>query len=649
MSVAFDTAGQAISRFSRAPDDEPIEGYRLIAPLGIGGFGEVWKCSAPGGLLKAIKIVTLPPLHDGESTPARHEHEAMNRIKQIRHPFLISIERVDQAADELIIVMELADHSLLDEFEQCRNSGLPGIPQDQLLHNLHEAAEVLDVLNFQHGLQHLDVKPANLLLCNQHVKLADFGLVSSIADHPGTEHGLSCCFTPRYASPELLQGTISNCCDQYSLAIAYQELLTGSVPYEGNGLLRRIIKPPNLEPLPEAERPIVARALAADPQERYGSCLDFIQALLACRADSPMTRTYRPMSLGNRSVRQPIAVKGSNASGVATVNTADSSLVETPSHRLVKSDAPKADDGSHLTARADAKTPGAGSRQRADRSDESTQPGLGSSGANVLYPPTIHFSNLKWRPNPSGEVAPPLEEFIARLFGAETGQPTVPNSEPTPSIQELDGDVVEQTFMMPGLSAMSLRLKFDKMIKDCRAELVLCSEKFVVFALEGSIPFWKLFSSKQRILKVTVRVDATGPAPADLFKVTVRIEPLDPDGASLEPSLRNIRPVVLAKIRSVLEPVEDRRKHKRLPCNFQVRLFPVQSDWRFDQVTEASAFDLSGNSIGLIAPVPPVTRRVYLRPNAPSSLSDYAVLAEIVREKRLPNGTYELGAVFGPL
>ena len=76
------------SRYTRRTGDEPIEGYRLLAPLGAGGFGEVWKCRAPGGLVKAMKIVTLPPLHDGvQGTPADQEHGALNRIKEIRHPF----------------------------------------------------------------------------------------------------------------------------------------------------------------------------------------------------------------------------------------------------------------------------------------------------------------------------------------------------------------------------------------------------------------------------------------------------------------------------------------------------------------------------------------------------------------------------------
>ena len=133
-----------------------------------------------------------------------------------------------------------------------------GIGDDELLHHLLEAAEVLDVMNFHHGLQHLDVKPGNMLISNRHVKLADFGLVSSVVERSAEEsRPLACVVTPRYASPELLQGSVSRYCDQFSLAIVYQELLTGTVPYDGAGLLKRLLKPPELHALPEVDRPVV--------------------------------------------------------------------------------------------------------------------------------------------------------------------------------------------------------------------------------------------------------------------------------------------------------------------------------------------------------------------------------------------------------
>src|ERR1700674_707035 len=99
----------------RRRDAAPTPGSRLIEPIGSGGFGEVWKCEAPGGLLKAIKFVygSLNALHQCNA-PAEEELRAIERVKAIRHPFLLSMERVENIDGELVIVMELADKSLFD-------------------------------------------------------------------------------------------------------------------------------------------------------------------------------------------------------------------------------------------------------------------------------------------------------------------------------------------------------------------------------------------------------------------------------------------------------------------------------------------------------------------------------------------------------
>src|SRR5208337_4498143 len=103
-----------------------------------------------------------------------------SRVKTVRHPYILSLERYDVIDGQLIIVMELADRSLWDRFKECRAQGLPGIPRDELLSYMAEAAEALDLMNTQYQLQHLDIKPQNLFLVYQHVKVADFGLVKDL-------------------------------------------------------------------------------------------------------------------------------------------------------------------------------------------------------------------------------------------------------------------------------------------------------------------------------------------------------------------------------------------------------------------------------------------------------------------------------------
>src|ERR1700682_990249 len=155
---------------------EPLPGYRLIERLGGGGFGEVWKCEAPGGLLKAIKFV-FGDLQEASEDGQRAEQElkALSRVKTVHHPYILSLERYDIIDGQLIIVMELADRTIWDRFHERRGQGLPGIPRTELLNDLLETAEALDLMNIQYQLQHLDIKPQNIFLSHNHIKVADFG------------------------------------------------------------------------------------------------------------------------------------------------------------------------------------------------------------------------------------------------------------------------------------------------------------------------------------------------------------------------------------------------------------------------------------------------------------------------------------------
>ena len=86
----------------REPDSEPLPGYRLIEPLGAGGFGEVWKCVAPGGIHKAMKFVfgNLNTI-DSDSAKAEQEFKAIERVKAVRHPFVLSMDQIQSVAREV--------------------------------------------------------------------------------------------------------------------------------------------------------------------------------------------------------------------------------------------------------------------------------------------------------------------------------------------------------------------------------------------------------------------------------------------------------------------------------------------------------------------------------------------------------------------
>jgi serine/threonine protein kinase len=274
---------------------EPIPGYKLVDRLGGGGFGEVWRAEAPGGLMKAIKFVygDLLSLGDGKSNRAEQELKALARVKTIRHPYILSLERFDILEGQLLIVMELADRSLWDRFRECRKGGLPGIPRDELLRYMEETAEALDLMNVQYDLQHLDIKPQNLFLVHNHVKVADFGLVK---DLEGLAASVTGGVTPVYAAPEAFDGWVSRFSDQYSLGIVFQELLTGVRPFSGGNtrqlILQHLQAEPDLSPLPEADRAVIGRALAKKPPDRHPNCLAFVEALR--RADKDARRFTLP-------------------------------------------------------------------------------------------------------------------------------------------------------------------------------------------------------------------------------------------------------------------------------------------------------------------------------------------------------------------
>lgn len=269
------------------PGSQPVPDYQLVGPLGRGGFGEVWKAIGPGGIPIALKFVVL----DEKAGPI--EQQALQIIKDVRHPHLRSTVASWQQDGLLIIAMELADRTLFDRLKEAKEQGLTGIPGPELVAYLQDAAEGIDYLNEAHpsldgstqlGIQHRDIKPSNLLLVGGSVKVADFGL-ARILTHTVTSHSGK--LTVAYAAPEFFNDQTSRHSDQYSLAVAYCELRGGRLPFTGNDaqvMGGHVNRAPDLTMLPERERAIVARALAKEPSKRWPSCRSFVTALRATEA-----------------------------------------------------------------------------------------------------------------------------------------------------------------------------------------------------------------------------------------------------------------------------------------------------------------------------------------------------------------------------
>ncbi len=240
--------------------------------------------------------------------------KSLRRIQEIKHPSLLALETVAVVASRVVIVTELADASLLDRFEQCRAAGQSGIPRDELLAYLTETAAALDYLQGDHALQHLDVKPENLLLFGRRVKIADFGLLKDLTEgNPSLINGM----TPKYAAPEVFDGRPSLHSDQYSLAIVFQEMATGSPPFSGRTAAQlasqHLHSAPDLEALSPLERFAVGKALAKDPALRFSSCGEFVARL------SPRSRTT-------------VLVGGSSAAAVVRSPPMDPPAARTAAH-----------------------------------------------------------------------------------------------------------------------------------------------------------------------------------------------------------------------------------------------------------------------------------------------------------------------------
>jgi serine/threonine protein kinase len=252
-----------------APDDFP---FRLVAALGR-NHGERWSAVDAEGL---PAVVYIYPLWRESEADIRSRVEP---LLQLRHPHLLEVRAYRLLPGRLIVVEEAAEGSLRERLKACRRVGLPGVPADELVRYVGEAAGALDYLHGR-GVLHRDIKPDNLRLKDGRVKVADYR--ASVARRPD---GVSDSGTPAYMAPERWRGETGERSDQYSLAVSYVELRLGRRPFAETDFaavaLAHLQHDPDLGDLPAPEQGVLLRALAKDPAQRHPSCREFAEALAA--------------------------------------------------------------------------------------------------------------------------------------------------------------------------------------------------------------------------------------------------------------------------------------------------------------------------------------------------------------------------------
>jgi serine/threonine protein kinase len=271
---------------------EACPGYKLTKRLGRGGFGEVWEAQTNAtGSIVALKFLDCRNQHAGM---VANEIKLLVSLRELKHPHLIQLKSITTVPNYIVIVMERADGSLNDLHYIYREDYKTHMPPLVLCNLLEQAAVALDFLAEQRvpafgfskaGLQHCDVKPSNLLLLGDQIKVADFGLSGAVRNNT---HSNVVMGTPPYAAPELFEGRSSPRTDQFGLAVAYCELRCGHFPLPVTKDLSYPNIPPDLNRLPTQERPVVARALHKQWLDRWPSCTAFIQALRQVVDHNPM-------------------------------------------------------------------------------------------------------------------------------------------------------------------------------------------------------------------------------------------------------------------------------------------------------------------------------------------------------------------------
>ncbi len=340
-------------------EGQTIGKYRVLEALGRGGMAQVFRAYHPQlDRYVAIKVLRSD-LVEHEEFLMRFRREA-HAVSGLRHPNIVQVFDFDVQDEQYYMVMELLEgNTLRAKLNQYRTQG-QRMPLNEVLRIL---VDVLNGLSYAHseGVIHRDIKPANIMLTKREQAIVtDFGIAQIVG---GTQYTVSGALmgTLSYMAPE--QGLKGHCdarSDIYSLGIVLYEMLTGYTPFDADTPLAILLKhlndplplPSKVDPaLPAVLEPIVLKALAKDPEDRYQSAEEMVNALQqAGKSDLPTS--VRPIlpPIGN-------AVSQAVFSGTSRQQLVDKSFAEADTDFNIATTLPSA-DATHPPA-AGAAAPGA--------------------------------------------------------------------------------------------------------------------------------------------------------------------------------------------------------------------------------------------------------------------------------------------------
>src|SRR5437763_10815428 len=262
--------------------------YRLDAQIGTGGMSTVYR-SFDTVLERPVAIKLMHREIASHSEQLERFRREARSVAQLNHPHIVTV--IDAGEDEgtPYIVFEFVDGETLKE--RIRRCGRLPIPEA-----IAYAIEIARALGAAHerGIVHRDIKPQNVLIDPEgSAKVTDFGIARSLDDTGLTADG-RVLGTTDYVSPEQALGhTVTGQSDIYSLGICLYEMLTGDVPFKGDGQVAVAMRHVR-EELPDVQRlrpevsaalaAVVDRATAKDLDRRYldaGSLVADLEDVLA--------------------------------------------------------------------------------------------------------------------------------------------------------------------------------------------------------------------------------------------------------------------------------------------------------------------------------------------------------------------------------